>query len=285
MAERVGSTIQELKDFWRIYKRNRSGVISLGVIVFFTLVAVLAPVISPYSLNYTQARAWQPPSAAHLMGTDPLGRDVFTLVIWGAQNTMEIGIFAALISIAVGVLVGAVSGYRGTIVDNILMRFTDTMLVMPTFFLALLVAFIFGGNFTNLVLIIGLTSWPTTARVVRAQVLTVKKLDYVEGARAIGATDTRILARYIIPNSLSVVIVAGALSTAAAMLTESYISFLGAGDPSRITWGYLLYYALVNINAWWVVAFPGLALAAAVISFNLVAQSLNDSLNLQTRGL
>jgi peptide/nickel transport system permease protein len=260
-------------------------VVSLIVIAFFSIIALLAPFISPYSVSDISALPFEPPSALHFFGTDQLGRDLLTLVMWGGRTTLEIGLVAGIISTVVGTIVGGFAAYYGGWVDGILMRGTDAMLVIPTFFLALIVALVWGGSVTNLILIIGLTSWPPTARIVRAQVLSVKKYDFVESARAVGATDSRLLFRHIIPNSISPIIVSTAISAASAMLTESYLSFLGAGDPSAITWGTILYEAVFNLRAWWLVAFPGIALAAAVISFNMLGQSTSEALNPRSRRL
>src|SRR5579862_3150408 len=267
-----------LREFWNSYKRSKAGVISLFVIAFLAIVAILAPLISPYTTTNISAEAFEVPSAAHMLGTDQLGRDMFTLVVWGGRTSLEIGLIAAIISTAFGTLVGGFAAYYGGWVDTILMRGTDAMLVIPTFFLALIVAFVWGGSVQNLIIIIGLTIWPTTARIVFAQVLSVKKFDFVESARAVGASDLRILFRHVLPNSISPIIVSIAFSAAGAMLTESYLSFLGAGDPSAITWGTLLYEAVFDLRAWWLIAYPGIALAAAVVAFNMIGQTTSQAL-------
>jgi peptide/nickel transport system permease protein len=258
---------------------------SIYVIGFLTIIAILAPIINPYSPNNISARAFEPPSSVHILGTDQLGRDELTLVMWGGRTSLWIGLVAAVISTAVGTLVGGIAAYYGGWVDSLLMRGTDAMLVIPTFFLALIVAFVWGGTVENLILIIGLTIWPTTARIVFAQVLSVKKFDFVESGRAVGASDSRLLLRHILPNTLSPIIVSIAFSAAGAMLTESYLSFLGAGDSSSISWGTLLYEAVFNLKAWWLVAFPGIALAVAVVAFNMVGQATSEALDPRRRGL
>jgi peptide/nickel transport system permease protein len=274
-----------LGEFWNSYKKSKAGIISVFVIAFLAILAIFAPLISPYSPTNISAHAFEPPSLSHPLGTDQLGRDMFTLVIWGGRTSLEIGLVAAIIATAVGTVVGAIAAYYGGWIDSILMRGTDTMLVIPTFFLALIVAFVWGGSIQNLILIIGLTIWPTTARIVFSQVLSVKKFDFVESGRAVGASNNRLLFRHILPNSISPIIVSVAFSAAGAMLTESYLSFLGAGDSSAITWGTLLYEAVFNLKAWWLVAYPGLALAAAVVAFNMIGQATSEALDPRRRGL
>jgi peptide/nickel transport system permease protein len=219
------------------------------------------------------------PSRAHWMGTDNLGRDMLTSVMHGARTSMVVVLGVTLIASVIGLTVGVVAGYRGGWVDDVLMRITELFQAVPRFFLVLLIVSLFGAGLDNLIYVLALTSWPALARVSRAEVLSVRDRDYVEAARSIGATDRRILVRHVVPNVLPTALVVIALTGSRIILLEASLSFLGLGDPTVMSWGYLVANAQRFLRvAWWMSVFPGLAIAIAVLGINLVSDALNDVL-------
>lgn len=255
-------------------------VVGVAVLGLLGAVAVLAGVIAPFPPDRTVGAALQPPSVRHWMGTDDLGRDLLSNVLHGSRVSLLVGLAAALTSGLLGTLVGATAGYFGRLVDDVLMRMTEAFQVVPRFFLALIVTALFGPNVAVLTLLLGLTFWPTTARLLRAQVLSVRERDYVLAARALGASDRRVLLRHVLPNAISVVVVATALQVGSAILVEAGLSFLGLGDRSAVSWGNILNGAqpLVRV-AWWASIFPGLAITLAVAAANLCGDGLNAVLS------
>jgi len=220
------------------------------------------------------------PSKSHLMGTDNLGRDMFNEVMHGARTSMIVVLGVMVIASVIGVGVGVVAGYRGGWIDDLLMRITEAFQVVPRFFLVLLIVSLFGGGLDNLIYVLALTSWPGLARVVRADVLSVRDRDYVEAARATGASDRRIVRRHILPNVAPTALVVIALTGSRIILLEASLSFLGLGDPTVMSWGYLISNAQRFLRvAWWMSVFPGLAIATAVLGINLLSDALNDVLN------
>jgi peptide/nickel transport system permease protein len=283
--KRHSSRRAQLEEVWRRYKRNRPAVIGLGLTGFLSFLAVFAPFIAPYDFfTINSLERFQPPSRTHLMGTDHIGRDILSGVVNGARVSLSIGAVSALISMIVGILIGATAGYSGGIIDDTLMRFTEMFLVIPPFFLVLIVAAIFGGNILNVMLIVGLTAWPGTARLVRAQFMSLKEQEFVLAARAGGVGDFRIVFRHILPNALYPVIINTSLQIPRAILLEAGLSFLGLGDPNLISWGQLLNMAQTYMRiAWWMSVFPGLMIFVTVISLNQVGDGLNDALNPRLR--
>ncbi|HEV7663392.1 MAG TPA: ABC transporter permease [Chloroflexota bacterium] len=224
--------------------------------------------------------ALQAPGGAHLLGTDDLGRDVLLGVVYGARVSLLAGGIAALTSALLGTAVGAAAGFYGSPLDDVLMRLTEAVQVAPRFFLAVLVAALFGPSLWYLALLLGLTFWPQTARLLRAQVLSLRQREYVVAARAVGLTPGRILVRHVLPNAASVVVISAALQVGAAILVEASLSFLGLGDRSQISWGYMLNNAQPFLRtAWWMSVFPGLALALTVLGTNLLADGLQAALD------
>jgi peptide/nickel transport system permease protein len=271
-------------EFWRRYRKNRAAILGLSMVIAFGSIAVLAPIISPYNpfemhlQDFT--RIFLPPDSLHLMGTDQYGRDVLSRIIWGARVSLMVGLVAAAISAVVGMTLGSISGYYGGRVDEAIMRFVDMFLTIPTFFLILTIVAIFGGSLTNVMLVIGLTIWPSTARLMRAEFLSFREKEFVQAARSIGASDRHIMFREIAPNAIFPAIVNASLQVGSAILTESALSFLGLGDPNNVSWGFMLNDALGSfLRAWWMPLFPGLMITLVVISFNLVGDGLNDALN------
>lgn len=267
---------------WRRFRKNALAVAGLAIILCLAGVALLAPLVAPYKPTAINVyNVLSPPSATHPFGTDELGRDVLSRMIWGSRISLTVGFVAVGIAITIGTIVGAVAGFYGGRVDAVLMRFVDIMLAFPTFFLILAVIAIVEQSITTIMIIIGVTGWMDVARLVRAEFLSLKERDFVAAARAIGAGDRRIIFRHVIPNALSPVFVAATFGIAGAILTESALSFLGLGvvppDPS---WGNILTAGKDNITvAWWLSLFPGLAILVTVLSYNLVGEGLRDALD------
>jgi peptide/nickel transport system permease protein len=237
--------------------------------------AVFGGSVAPFDPFATRFPALQPPSAAHWLGTDDLGRDTFSGVLAGARASLLVGIATAAVASVLGTAVGAIAGYYGGLVDDALMRLTELVQIVPRFFLAILVAALFGPSLVFLTLLLALTFWPTTARLVRSQILTLRQREWVLAARAVGLGEIRILVRHVVPHALGLIIVTGALQIGAAILVEASLSFLGLGDRSVISWGYMLNGAQPFLRvAWWLSVFPGLALVLTVLGTNLLADAL-----------
>ena len=222
-----------------------------------------------------------PPSHVHLMGTDSLGRDVLSRIIYGSQISLKVGFVAVGLATLIGVLLGAVAGYYGGWVDNLLMRLVDLMLCFPTFFLILAVIAVLEPSIWNIMIIIGLTSWMGVARLVRAEFLTLREREFVQAARALGARDGRIIFRHLLPNALAPVMVSATLGVAGAILTESALSFLGLGvQPPTPSWGNILTAGKDNIEiAWWLSVFPGLAILMTVMGYNLLGEGIREAID------
>jgi peptide/nickel transport system permease protein len=265
--------------FWRQFRRHRTGVFGLAVVVVLVLVAAFAPWLAPSDPFTTSRAALQPPGTpGHLLGTDHLGRDVLSGVIWGARVSLIVGLAAAFTATVIGILVGAVAGYFGGWADELLMRVTELFQIIPRFVLALIVVAFFGSGLVNLILVIGILSWPQTARLVRSQFLRHRTLPYVDGARVVGMRAWRIIFVEILPNVLAPVIVVASLDIAQAILLEASLGFFGLGDPNLRSWGGMLNTAQQYVRiAWWMSVFPGLAISLAVLGFNLVGDGLNEA--------
>ncbi len=270
---------------WDRYRRRRAALLGLALLFGLASVGVLAGLVAPGDPFRSSGAPLQAPSLRHWLGTDDLGRDVFAGVVHGARLSLAVGLVAALTSGIVGTLVGSVAGYRGGITDDVLMRLTELVQVVPRFFLALLVAALFGPGVGAITLLLGLTFWPMTARLLRAQVLALRAQDFVLAAHALGVPDHRILVRHILPNAVPVAVVSTALQVGSAILVEAALSFLGLGDRSVPSWGNMLNGAqpLIRI-AWWTAVFPGLAITLAVVAANLVGDGLSAALNPRLQG-
>jgi len=244
-------------------------------------IAIAAPVITWYPpLRSNVADPFIPPTTNHPFGTDDLGRDLYSTAIFGTRTSLAIGLLAAGISALIGILVGAFSGYYGGKADDLLMRISEIFLVLPTFLLALVIVAMFGANIQNIIFAIGIVSWPRTARLLRAQFLSLKETDFVEAARVLGSKNMDIMFNEILPSAIFPVIVNSSLEVATAILTEAGLSFLGVGDPNVPSWGMMLNNAQSYLQtAWWMAAFPGLMLLLTCLSLNLVGDGLNDYFN------
>jgi len=277
------SLIKDSIGFWNQFKKNRAAVLGLTIIGFMVIIAVFVPWIAPYDPFEMQiGREYRllKPSSEHLLGTDRFGRDVFSRLLWGSRVSLFIGFIAASITAVIGISLGAIAGYYGGFIDNAIMRFVDVFITTPTFFLILMVSAMFGNSIWHVMVIIGLTSWPGTTRQIRAQFLTLKERPFVEAARSLGASDSHIIFKEILPNGVFPAIVSMSFRVGGAILTEAGLSFLGLGDPNQVSWGWMLNDALQSfLIAWWLPVFPGIIITMIVIAFNLVGDGLNDALN------
>jgi peptide/nickel transport system permease protein len=220
------------------------------------------------------------PSSAHWLGTDDLGRDVFTNVVHGTRAALVVGLVAAATSLLIGMSVGLTSGYFGGYVDDVLMRVTESFQLLPRFFLALILVSIAGGSIWMIALLLGVTFWPATARVLRSQVLSLRHREYVQAAQALGAGHAYLMLRHVLPAAIAPVIVTSAAQISGAILTEAGLSFLGLGDPTIVSWGQMLNNGQRFIRtAWWLFVWPGAALAVTVLATTLVADGLVESTN------
>ncbi|RQW87509.1 MAG: ABC transporter permease [Geobacter sp.] len=268
--------------FWQRFRRNRFAMAGACIVIGLFLLSLLAPLITPCDPTTIDAyHVLLPPSATHWMGTDELGRDVLTRVIYGARISLKVGFVAVGIAITIGTVVGLLSGYYGGWVDAILMRVVDIMLCFPTFFLILAVIALLEPSIWYIMLIIGVTGWMGVARLVRAEVLSIKERDYITAARSIGASNSRIIFRHILPNAAAPVFVAATLGVAGAILTESALSFLGIGvQPPTPSWGNILTSGKDYLEfAWWLSLFPGVAILVTVLAYNLLGEGIRDALD------
>lgn len=262
--------------------RRRGALIGLGVVVFFMLLALLAPEIAPYDpLATTWSAIRKAPDASHWFGTDEIGRDVLSRVIWGARASLLAGVVSVSLSLALGVPIGLIAGYAGSWLDGLLSRITDAMLSCPFLILAIALAAFLGPSLTNAMIAIGISATPLFIRLTRAQVLHVKVEDYIEAARAVGNSPLRIVLRHILPNIVPPLIVQTTLAIAAAIIAEAALSFLGLGQqPPAPSWGSMLNTAKNYIdNAPWMAVWPGLSIFLLVLSFNLLGDGLRDALD------
>lgn len=270
----------------RRFLRHRPATMGLVILAVIGLASALAPVIAPYPLGVPNYSAiLSPPSFRHLMGTDDIGADVFTEVLYGGRVSMLIGLASAVLAVGVGGVVGSVAGYFGGVVDMVLMRLVDVALSIPILFVLLLLSIIFGATPITIIAIIGGTSWMAPARLLRAQFLTVRERDYVEAARASGASNARIILRQILPNAVAPLIVNATVLVGQAILLAAVMSFLGLGiQPPYISWGYILNTAQSYFtSAPWMSIFPGAMIFLVVLSVNLVGDGLRDSLDPTSR--
>ncbi len=261
---------------------NKLTILGLVILLILTAIAIFAPFIATYdpsAINIDEALL--SPSSQHLMGTDMLGRDIFSRMVFASRIALSIGLIAVGLATVIGIILGSASGYFGGKIDTVIMRFTDIMLCFPSFFLILSVIAVLGPSIFNIMIIIGFTSWMGIARLIRAEILTLKQRDFVLASRALGASDLFIIVRHLIPNGLGPVLVSFVFGVAGAILTEAGLSFLGLGvQPPHPSWGNILMEGKSVMGVgWWVILFPGLAILITVLSFNLLGEGIRDSLN------
>ena len=271
-------------EVWRRLKRNKMAVLGLIILIILVLLAVFADVIANYDnvvIKQNLAHRLQGPSAAHWLGTDEFGRDIFARLVHGTRVSLQVGIVAVGISIVIGGILGAVAGYYGGKLDNTIMRIMDIFLAVPSILLAIAIVSALGPSIINLMLAISISSVPSYARIVRASVLSIRDQEFIEAAKAIGASNTRIIFRHIIPNSLAPVIVQATLGVASAILSTAGLSFIGLGiQPPAPEWGSMLSGGRQYLRyAWWVTTFPGVAIMITILSLNLLGDGLRDALD------
>lgn len=270
-----------MMDFWRRFRRNRGAVVGLCILVLVLLLSATASLLFPDSPWDMAAAPFMPPGEmGMLLGSDSLGRDVAAGIAHGARISLLVGAVSTAAALCIGVTLGAIAGYAGGIVDDVVMRFTEFFQTIPSFVFAILLVAIFSPSIGSIVFAIAVVSWPPVARVVRAEVLSLRSREFVQAAQILGKAPFAIVLTDVLPNALSPIIVLSSLMVATAILTESALSFLGLGDPNLMTWGFLIGAGRSVIRiAWWMSVFPGLAIFLTVLALNLVGEGLSDALN------
>lgn len=271
-------------EVWRRLKKNKTAMIGLSILVVLILLALFADVIANYEnvvIKQDLANRLKGPGNGHILGTDEFGRDIFARLIHGSRVSLQVGVVAVSIAVAIGGTLGAIAGYYGGNLDNVIMRIMDIFLAIPSILLAISIVSALGPSLFNLMLSIGISSVPSYARIVRASVLSIRDQEFIEAARAIGANDFRIITKHIIPNALAPVIVQGTLGVAGAILSTAGLSFIGLGiQPPAPEWGSMLSGGRQFLRyAWHVTAFPGIAIMLTILSLNLLGDGLRDALD------
>jgi peptide/nickel transport system permease protein len=271
----------------RILARNRMAMAGAAIIAIWAIVAIAAPIIAPYdALAQKIEDRLGPPSAQHLFGTDELGRDVFSRIVYGAQISLPVGLLVVVFATLMGALVGALAGYIGGVFDLLIMRLADITLAFPSIVLALAIASVLGPSLKNALIAMILVWWPEYARLMRGQVLSVRNDEYVAAARVVGAPDGRILLRHIIPNTLAPIIVKASLDAGSAILTIAALSFIGLGAvPPTPEWGAMISMGRFKFYQWWLTTFPGLAVLSVVLGFNFLGDGVRDAFDPRMTGV
>lgn len=267
---------------WRQFSRSKLSMAALWVILFLTLVALFAPWISPHSPDaYDLHRILEPPSFAYWFGTDDLGRDLFSRMIYGSRVSLSVGFVAVGIYVAMGIILGALAGYYGGWVDIVISRVMEVMICFPTFFLILAILAFVGPSIYNIMIVIGVTQWPGIARLVRGEFLKFREREFVMASKQAGANDWRIIFRHLLPNAIAPVLVSASFGIAGAILTESSLSFLGFGVPPQTpSWGAILSQSQSFMDvAWWLTLAPGIAIFLTITAYNLVGEGLRDAID------
>jgi peptide/nickel transport system permease protein len=272
----------------RKFLKHKPGLIGLSIVLITMFCALFADFLAPYDPYKIEAgNAFQPPSLEHLMGTDSLGYDIFSRIIYGARYSMAIALMVAAISMLIGVVLGLASGFYGGIVDEIVTRATDAFMAVPSFFLYVIALAMFDVRGIWIIIgIMGILFWPTYAKVVRSEVLSLKERPFVDAGRSMGASNFRLMIRYILPNILGTLTVLASFRMATAILTESGLNFIGLGDPTICSWGAMLaraHLAGAQLRYWWAPTFPGLAITVVTWAFNLIGDGLRDALDVKAR--
>ena len=280
-----------LSRAWDQFRHHTPGMIGLGILVAAVVMAVAAPLLADEAglraINATHNPTFANPSEFGPLGTDSLGRDVMTQFVWGARTSLLVGLAATLIAIVIGSIVGITAGFYGGKIGGVLMRVTEWFLVIPFLPLAIVLAAILGPSVRNIILVIGITSWPSTARLIRAQVLTLRERDYVDRSRALGASNWHLMTRHIVPNVSPLILANTTLTVPVVILSEAVLAFLGLGDPSNPSWGKMLDDAFetgaVTAEAWWVFIPPGLGILLVALAFTLCGTALEEILDPRLR--
>ncbi len=279
--------MEDLKTFWRDFKHQQMGLIGLAMLLVAIAVAVFAPVLAPYdpteAVRVTIDNIYAPPSSAHWLGTDDAGKDVLTNLIYGSRVSLTVGFFASFITLVIGGTIGIVAGFYGGRVENILMRLTDILLVIPDLPLMIILIALLGRKLWVIIVVVGILSWTGTARVVRSQTLSVKERKFVQRARAIGAGNLYIIHRHIFPLVFPLMVVNAVLVISGIILYEATLAFLGLGDPTRLSWGQMLQFAFsrggMSAGAWWALVPPGVSIAWVALGLTLLGNGLERVFN------
>jgi peptide/nickel transport system permease protein len=285
MTEQNGTA--RSKRFWQSFQRNRMGLVGLTMLVVAVGMAVAAPWLAPYNpkqaVEVSIDSIYAPPGPEHWLGTDDAGKDVLSNLIYGARVSLTVGFFASFISVVIGGAIGIVAGFYGGRIENLLMRFTDVMLVIPDLPLAIVLVAIIGPGLLTIIAVIGILYWTGSARLVRSQVLSVKERKFVLRARAIGAGNLYIIRRHIFPSVFPLMVVNTVLVISSAIITESSLAFIGLADPTALSWGQMLNFAFtrggMSADAWWALVLPGLAIVWVVLACTLLGHGLEQILN------
>ncbi|MCK5534839.1 ABC transporter permease [bacterium] len=270
------------KIFWERFKHNKLAFWGFVIILLLTFQACLVPFIAPYNpAQQNISNRLSPPSCKHLLGTDELGRDVFSRILYGTRISLSVGFVAVGVAVLVGTLLGLWAGFFGGWVDSLIMRLVDVMLCFPTFFLILMVIAFLSPNIFTIMLVIGLTSWPGLARMVRGECLSMREREFIQAAKLVGLKNNRIIFVHLLPNVLTPILVTATFGIGSAILTESALSFLGLGvQPPTPSWGNILTAGKDYIHtAWWLSFFPGVAILITVLAYNLLGEGLRDILD------
>lgn len=271
--------MKKIAEFAKRFFSNKYGTTGFILFLILAFFALFASLIAPYNPNALSSEVLVSPSAKHLFGTDHLGRDIFSRILYGTRVSLSVGFVAAGISAVLGIFIGAFSGYYGGITDEIVSKIIDSFLMLPIFFLILIIVAIFGSNLFYIILVIGLTTWPSNAKIMRAQTLSLKERSFVKISKSIGESDLRILFAHIIPNGMYPVVANSALQMGGAILTEAALSFLGLGDPNVISWGKMINEARTYMSfASWTIIFPGVFTVLAVVAFSFIGDGLQYAL-------
>ncbi|MFX1486552.1 MAG: ABC transporter permease [Promethearchaeota archaeon] len=275
-----------ISRFWRLYRQSKMGVIGLVLLVTFVVVAIFAPYIAPYTPNdFFVGTSLESPSFQHLLGCDEIGRDILSLLIYGTRISLTVGLLASLGTVLIGTLVGLVAGYSGGRVDEALMRITDVILMLPGIPLLIVFAAMLGASLMNIITIIVILTWAPTARVIRAQVLSMKERPFIEAARAVGGSDRHVIVHHILPNVLPLVFTYMILNIPVAIVTEASLSFLGLGDVSAASWGMMLNFAFNAgaIDRWYYIIPPGALITVLAFVFALIGHAMDEVINPRLR--
>ncbi len=269
-----------LQQFFHRLKGNKQMMIGLVLLAILIVLAIFGPTLAPYNPKFLNDDVLAAPSGTYLLGTDKLGRDVFSMILYGIRASLIIGFIAALIAAFMGVLIGGIAGYFGGIVDKILNEIMNIFMMLPTFFLILLIVALFGSSMTNVMIVIGLTSWVSNARLMRAQAISIKERTFVKSAITMGESKWHILLHHVIPNGIFPIIAQTTMNISGAILTEASLSFLGLGDPNVFSLGQIISNGkLVLPRCWWISTFSGLAVVIIVLTFFLIGDGINRVLS------
>jgi len=281
---------KSMGKFWSQYKESKMGMLGLAILIFFVFISVFAEVLAPYPVGSKEGdrkAVLKPPSVKYFLGTDELGRDLLSILLQGGRVSLTIGLMATLVTAIIGTLIGVSAGYFGGRTEEILMRFTDLLLVIPGLPLMIVLASILGATYWNMIFVIGIRGWTGTARVLRAQVLSLKEKPFIESARAIGSSDVRIIGRHILPNVLPLIVAQMVLRIGSSILSASSLSFLGLGDPTHLSWGMTLHYAFsvgsLFSNFYWYLVPPGVCIALVVLAFTFIGYAFDQIVNPRLR--